>query len=335
MNGAVPFSSASERFAIVDAGTNTFLLLIAELFDKTLTIIEDAHRIARLGSRASASGSIGQEAIERVLQIALHYNKLCQQSDVSTLLLAGTAVFRTAQNGAEVFSRIAKIFQLSRVYTRILSSQEEAQLSYLGSTFPILQRSSAAALVIDIGGGSTELTWGHGLQPYLWSSTPIGAVKLWEMVQAQRLSLDEVLQHVSAQLALVTPPFHSPYYAIAVAGTPVTLAGIAYGIPYTRWWEAHLRTLHREQVQELLLSLWNMPLEARCSHPAIHPDRAEILPAGAAILWVIMELLNLPALTVSIYGLRYGLLLQLLQELKGVELEQLQLIDTRVSATAR
>jgi exopolyphosphatase / guanosine-5'-triphosphate,3'-diphosphate pyrophosphatase len=163
MNGAVPFSSAPERFAIVDAGTNTFLLLIAELFDKTLTIIEDAHRIARLGSRASASGSIGQEAIERVLQIALHYNKLCQQSDVSTLLLAGTAVFRTAQNGAEVFSRIANIFQLPRVYTRILSPQEEAQLSYLGSTFPILQRSSAAALVIDIGGGSTELTWGHGL----------------------------------------------------------------------------------------------------------------------------------------------------------------------------
>jgi len=335
MNGVVLSSSVPERFAVVDAGTNTFLLLIAELCDKTLTIIEDVHHIARLGSYASVLGSIGQDAIERALQIASYYSELCRRSNVSTLLLAGTAVFRSAQNGAEVLSNIAQIFQLPNVHTRILKPQEEAQLSYLGSAFSILQRSSEAALVIDIGGGSTELTWGYGLHPHSWSSSPIGAVKLWEMVQAQQLSLDEVLQRVSVQLASVVPSSQPPYHVIAVAGTPVTLAGVAYGIPYTRWWETHLRTLRREQVQQLLISLWSMPLEVRRSHPAIHPDRAEILPAGAAILWVIMELLNLSALTVSIYGLRYGLLLQLLQELKGVELEQLQLIDTRGSATAR
>ncbi len=335
MNGAVPSSGVPERFAVVDAGTNTFLLLIAELRNKTLTIIDDKHHIARLGSRTSVLGSIGRDAVERALQIASYYSELCRQSNVSTLLLAGTAVFRTAQNGAEVLSNIAQTFQLSNTHVRILTPQEEAQLSYLGSAFPILQRSSETALVIDIGGGSTELTWGYGLHPHCWSSSPIGAVKLWEMVQAQQLSLDEVLQHVSAQLALMASPPHPLYHVIAVAGTPVTLAGVAYGIPYTRWWEAHLRTLRREQVQGLLTSLWSMPLEVRRSHPAIHPDRAEILPAGAAILWAIMELLSLPALTVSIYGLRYGLLLQLLQELKGVELEQLQLIDARVSATTR
>ncbi len=333
MNGAVLSSSAPERFAVVDAGTNTFLLLIAELYNKTLTIIEDVHHIARLGRYTSVLGNIGEDAIERALQIALYYSRLCRQYSVSTLLLAGTAVFRTAQNGAEVLSHIAQVFQLTRVRTRILTPQEEAQLSYLGSAFPIL-RSSEPALVIDIGGGSTELTWGHGLHPHSWSSSPIGAVNLWEMIQVQQLSLDEVLQHISAQLAPVVPSPRFPCHAIAVAGTPVTLAGIAYGIPYTRWWETHLRALRREQVRELLISLWSMPLEVRRSHPAIHPDRAELLPAGAAILWVIMELLHLPAFTVSIYGLRYGLLLQLLQELKGVEPEQLQLIDIRVSTTA-
>ncbi len=335
MNGAVLSSSAPERFAVIDAGTNTFLLLIAELYNKRLTIIEDIHHIARLGGYTSVLGNIGEDAIERALQIASYYSELCRQNNVSTLLLAGTAVFRTTQNGAEVLSNIAKTFQFSNTHVRILTPQEEAQLSYLGSAFPILQRSSETALVIDIGGGSTELTWGYGLHPHSWSSSPIGAVNLWEMIQVQQLPLDEVLQHISAQLAPVVPFPRSPCHAIAVAGTPVTLAGIAYGIPYTRWWETHLRALRREQVRELLISLWNMPLEVRRSHPAIHPDRAEILPAGAAILWVIMELLHLSAFTVSIYGLRYGLLLQLLQELKGVELEQLQLIDTRGSTTAR
>ncbi len=304
---------------MLDMGTNTFLLLIAEwqARERTLTIIRDEHCIARLGAGVAETGSIAPDSIERALKIASFYNEICSTSSPRLLWGIGTAVFRRAQNSSEALDKISKCFQCCPSRWIVLSPEEEAQLSYWGALLPYFPATSA--LVIDIGGGSTELIVGRQSKSCSMVSLPLGAVWLWEKVCSDNDSVDTARKFVKELLKTTPlPKLDEHCQAYATAGTPVTLAAIVHGVPYHQWWRVHKSILSREHVEKLLSWLWQLSVEERRQLPSVHPERAEILPAGALILAVLMEYFRLPTVRVSVLGLRYGALWKLLQEEEGV-----------------
>ncbi|MCS7169869.1 MAG: hypothetical protein NZ949_04525 [Candidatus Kapabacteria bacterium] len=303
-----------KRWAVLDMGTNTFLLLIAEWQTQTnkLIILVDECTIPRLGTMLPQTGTISQEAVERAEAIASYYNHLCQAHRVAELWAIGTASFRNARNVEEAAAAILRHFHCPTTFST-LTPEQEAQYSFWGAVFPSF--SAVPTLVLDIGGGSTEFIIGKGWEISAAGSLPLGAVWLWEMANqdgwdvetAYRFLNDFIASH---QMVYFPQP---PIRAYAVAGTPVTLAGLLMGIPYKRWWLTHGTSIARTDLEQLLPRLWRMPLRERRRLSAVHPKRADILPAGALILLVLMEYFDLPRVQTSVYGLRYGALLALLR----------------------
>jgi exopolyphosphatase/guanosine-5'-triphosphate,3'-diphosphate pyrophosphatase len=320
------------RWAVLDMGTNTFLFLLGEWRreNNKLIIIADEHRIARLGEGVSQPNRITESSVERARNIALEYNELCCAYLPQKLWAVGTAVFRRAQNGKEVAQDILQVFSCCPVVATVLAPEEEALFSFWGAVLP--SPFQGPTVVIDIGGGSTEIILGHGIEVVYRTSLPIGALWLWEEFskdqdfEAAHAFVGEVIRsHLPRE-------FVRPAVAYAVAGTPVTLAGILQGVPYGEWWRVQGAQIRYSELLSLLSWLWHTSVEERRRHPCIHPERADILPAGALILAVLMEYLRLPSLRVSIYGLRYGVFYELLRREEGFNpAEPFQLRDPRLT----
>ncbi len=303
------------RWAILDMGTNTFLLLIAEweAVHRRLRVLQDVHAVPRIGASICYSKEIMTSSLERAISIALIYNKLCIRHTVRKLWAVGTAPFRCAQNAVGVAREILSRFTCPHLLT-ILTPQQEALYSYRGALFSEAVNVKKRYMVIDVGGGSTEIIYGIGWDPLFVSSLPVGAVWLWEHASRQRWSLKEAALYVRETILeyLRLSPPHYPTQVYAIAGTPITLAMIYQGIEYTQWWRAHGIEMSRNQLEEMTSSLWHSSLDERRASVSIHPARADIIPAGALLLVQLMHLLGISSLKVSIYGLRYGVLLELL-----------------------
>lgn len=300
------------RWGILDMGSNTLLLLLAtwENEHNKLRIIADEHFIARLGAAVPEKGTIGDRELRRATQVALFYNELCRCHAVQKIWAIGTAVFRKAKNANEVIASLSQCFMCNFEAT-ILSPEQEALLSFWGAELP--KQSKQLVAVIDIGGGSTELTVGVQWEVLQSFSLPLGALWLWERAQHHGWGLERIRSFVKEMVSDTLPSLRSPACerAYVLAGTPVTLAGILSGIPYQEWWRTHGSVISRDDLTSLLPWLWNRREHLR-DLPTVHPDRADILPAGAVILDALLEHLCLPSVSVSVYGLRYGALCALL-----------------------
>ncbi|MCS7176604.1 MAG: hypothetical protein NZ960_03105 [Candidatus Kapabacteria bacterium] len=304
-------------------GTNTFLLLVAkwDAAEQHLSVLEDRVAVVRLGENVARTGRIRESSIERAIEVVKFYNNLCLIRQVALIWMVGTEVFRRSLNAIDVVEKLRKYFTAPSSVV-ILSPAEEARLSLYGAVFGDFP--DGPITVVDIGGGSTEIVYGSRMEINSFVSIPIGAVWLQEHIDAKGWDIQESMSFVSDILRKWLPPIPQlPGHAYAVAGTPITLAGLLAGLPYQRWWEVHGALLTRHEVTCLLQWLWNTPIEERRRHPAIHPQRADILPGGTLILAAIMEALQLSAVRVSIYGLRYGALYEKLKDWEGVDIARL------------
>lgn len=309
--------------AALDIGTNTLLMVVAELsldahlignthdhdmqrwhapsYDLIRKVIADEHRIARLGEGVDRSGWICQAAIERAAAIIHEYRSIADAAGVTARIAVGTSVFRAARNSAKV----AEFFEeLWGAPIDVLSGQEEAELCYRGTV-----HHGASAAVLDIGGGSTELTIGEHSRVLARQSIELGAVRLAERFWKSHPAPADVLQAawqctVAAFAPFATLPSMENIYA--VAGTPTTLALMAQGLNYSEWQRADGYILERTTIERLWQQLAAASLEELCSFPGVHPQRADILPAGALLLRTVMDVLGVDALTISTRGLRYG-----------------------------
>lgn len=310
-------------WAVLDMGTNTFLLLVAkwDAVEQHLSVLEDRLAVVRLGENVARTSRIQESSMERAIEVVKFYNNLCLTHQVALIWMVGTEVFRRSTNAIDVVEKLKKCFTLPSLAT-ILSPADEARLSLYGAVFGDFP--SGPITVVDIGGGSTEIVFGNGMEINSFISIPIGAVWLQERIDAEGWDIQESMSFVNDILQKWLPPIPQLLgYAYAVAGTPITLAALIAGLPYQRWWEVHGALLTRYEVTCLLRWLWNTPTEERRHHPAIHPQRADILPSGTLILAAIMEALRLSAVRVSIYGLRYGVLYEKLKDWEGVDISRL------------
>jgi len=167
------------RSAVIDVGTNSVLLLIAENAGQgnaNITVHRDESRITRLGEGMGTGGIINRDAIQRTVDTLIEYKAICKKHSVESIFVTGTEIFRQASNAGDVIKRIKKDTDLD---LEIISGEEEAEFSFR-SVIPDKSGNDDNFVVIDIGGGSTEIIAGTKKGPTFIKSFNIGAVSLYE-----------------------------------------------------------------------------------------------------------------------------------------------------------
>jgi exopolyphosphatase/guanosine-5'-triphosphate,3'-diphosphate pyrophosphatase len=296
-----------KRVASIDIGTNTILLLIAKVEDGEIHPLFEIETVARLGEGVQKNGILLQEAMERGFQTLTQYLKWCQEMEVQKIFAIGTSALREAKN-SELFLKMSK--EKLDLTIEIISGEEEAQLSFL-AVAKDLKEVEEAILVVDVGGGSTEFILGRDNQIIQWSSLPLGSVRFTEQfllsdpVQEEEWKKMEDKIH---QLLLKIPRAKKPLIMVAVGGTATTLASVEQGLEEFIPEKIHHFVLKKEAFEKQVLLYRSKTIDGRKKIPGLPPARAEVILAGAAILYMAMVKIKCPSVMISCHGVRYGVL---------------------------
>jgi exopolyphosphatase/guanosine-5'-triphosphate,3'-diphosphate pyrophosphatase len=296
-----------ERVASIDIGTNTILLLIAEVEEGALKPLLEKETIVRLGEGVQKNGILLEEAMERGSQTLDQYLKECQKMGVQRIFAAGTSALREARNSDHFLERVEEKLNLS---IEIISGEEEAQLSFLAVTRD-LKEPRKPILVIDVGGGSTEFILGRGDRITQWVSLPLGSVRFTEQFLLSDPVHEEEWENMERQiqkLLLRIPHPKEPFLMVAVGGTATTLASVEQGLAEFILEKIHHFGLGRKALKSQLDLYRSKTIEERRKIPGLFPARADVILAGGAILYWAMEKLECPSVLISCHGVRYGLL---------------------------
>jgi exopolyphosphatase/guanosine-5'-triphosphate,3'-diphosphate pyrophosphatase len=292
---------------VIDIGTNSTRLFIADIADGRVIRVERQSRVTRLGRGVDLSGQLSSEAIEATCEVISKYVATCGEAGVERTEAIATSAVRDAENGDAFVAELRERFALS---ARVLDGEEEARLTYLGAT---AERAAVeSALVIDIGGGSTELIVGHGERIDFHTSLQAGVVRHTERHIAADPPTTVELEALAADIrnliegALADRPVHGPSKGIAVAGTPTSLAAVELGLdPYDPE-RVHGLVLALPAIQRQLSLFAAAPLAERAEIVGLHPDRAPTIIAGVVILIEAMRAFGLDEVEVSEHDILYG-----------------------------
>ncbi len=296
--------------AIIDIGTNTVLMLIAER-GTPIQIIRDEHAIARLGEGVDTTHRIGEAAYERFAEIMRRYSSLIREYHVERVVAFATSAMRDATNRDEIIARTSDEFGIS---IELLSGAEEARWSFRGALFGIESANASGNIAtIDIGGGSTEISFGSDGTYLHGASADIGAVRLKEryLSSINDTSVRAAREAIAHALAPLIEGSGSIDKFIAVAGTPTSLAAMKHRLQTFDETIVNTTILDQEELGSLVDELLSLsPKALKSLYPVVSPARADILPAGALILQEAMNMLGVNAVRVSTKGVRYGVLLR-------------------------
>ena len=277
-----------KRIAVVDLGTNSTRLLVAEVTGSgQLEELERRTVVTRLGEGVDSTGRLHPDAIERVFDTLEEFKQLIEQHGAESTIGVGTSAVRDAQNGEQFRSQLSERFGIE---ARTISGAEESKLAFLGAT-SARPAGGEPILMLDIGGGSTEFVVGvPGSAPAFHVSTRAGSVRQTERHLRSDPPGEQELAAVAGEVAAIIEAEvprqirRDAAVGIAVAGTATTLAAIDQELePYDPS-RVHGYRLDRYAVEEILSHLAKIPLEARREITGLHPDRAPTIVAGAIIL---------------------------------------------------
>jgi exopolyphosphatase/guanosine-5'-triphosphate,3'-diphosphate pyrophosphatase len=298
------------RIAVVDIGSNSTRLLIADVADGRVTAeLERRSKVTRLGAGVDADGRLSDEAMERVYATLEEYRSVIDERGANRALAVLTSAVRDAANGSEFAQTVEQRYGLT---PHILTGDEEARLTFLGATSERDPDDPTPTLVIDIGGGSTELVIGTGHETSFHVSTQAGVVRQTERHIHEdpptEPELDELREDVRGIIAEGVAEEHrrAVKHAIAVAGSATSLAAIAQELdPYDPE-KVHGYLLRREQCEQILTRLAAIPLEQRRQVAGLHPDRAPTIIAGVVILIEVLKLFALHEVEISEHDILRG-----------------------------
>jgi len=297
----------SNRVAVVDIGSNSTRLLVAEVDAGLVSEVVRQSRVTRLGRGVDLSGQLSAEAIEAACEVIADYIEICAEAGVEQIEAIATSAVRDASNGEAFVAELRERFALS---ARVLDGDEEARLTYIGATCE--HPPSEPTVIIDIGGGSTELIVGIGQEIAFHTSLQAGVVRHTERHIAsdppKAIELEALASDVRALIekAIDGDRGVKASAGIAVAGAPTSLASIEMGLePYDPK-QVHGHTLTLTSIQRLLSQLASLPLAKRVETPGLHPDRAPTIVAGAVILVETMRAFALERIAVSEHDILYG-----------------------------
>jgi len=289
------------RYAAIDVGTNSVLLLVAERDSsgRWQPVIERAE-ITRLGKGVDQSKRLAPESIETTVKCLEAYAQEARAAGAQAIVASATSAARDASNGREFLDAARARAGLD---IEIIAGAEEARLSYASAHADF--GGERPLIVLDIGGGSTEFIYGtaDGQVQYR-HSFDVGSVRLTERFKGVANDVRKHLRQTFAQLPK-PPPLAR---LVGVAGTVTTLLAVSRAIePYDAA-KVHGAVMPRAEVHSVSQRLLMMDFEARKKLPGLQPKRADVIPAGAMILEEAMDAVNAHELVVSDRGLRWGLL---------------------------
>ena len=293
--------SRALRIAVLDLGTNSTRLFVADVEDGHVEQLERRTNITRLGQGVDSSGRLAEEAIDRALDTVAEYREAIDELRAERVVAIATSAVRDAANGGELLDALRERLGIE---ARVITGDEEARLTFLGATSG--GPDGEPTLVIDIGGGSTELVIGRpGADPDFHVSTQAGSVRQSERhITADPPPEDELRElraevHGILESRIPRKVREAVTQGIAVAGTATSLAAIAQELePYDPD-RVHGYLLSRAEAERILERLASVPLEERQQIAGLHPQRAPTIVAGAAILVEAMAAFGLDRVEVS------------------------------------
>ena len=300
------------RIAAIDIGTNTILMLIADVSaDGSLTVVRDEHVIARLGKGVDSLRRITPETFARVHSHLERYKNIADSCQVDKIVAGGTSALRDAANANEFTGFIRQSLGID---IEVLSGQKEAELTYQGAVSEFLNEEDPQPFaVLDIGGGSTELTTGVGSNLVSKESLDLGCVRLTERHLRASPPRESDLEGAMAEVMSWTGRLHrlpQQTKLLGVAGTVTTLAAIDLGLSS---YDPSLVSGHYCSggiVDRIAGRIRTMTLsEMLTEYPQIQEGRADIIFAGLLILRNCLMQLGLDGISASDRGLRFGMAL--------------------------
>ncbi len=289
----------SVRRLVIDIGTNSVLALLADVTDGQLEIISDRKATTRLGEGLSATGVLSQAAMKRTADAIIEFVK---NSGYDELIMIGTEALRIARNSSEFIEMVDHTVGQQPV---IISGLKEAELSFLGALYN-LKVAPENILLMDIGGGSSELVIANGPNISAAVSIPIGALKLNETVSEANLDIykTEASRIIKSIVGKLVVPVSTSI--IATGGTITSAAAINMGTGRFDSRLVHGSVLTAGEMLIIAGAFESADLNGRRQMIPFDPERAELILPGLAIFLCIMDIISRDSLTVSSGGIRYG-----------------------------
>ncbi len=297
--------------ASIDLGTNTCLMLLTDVESGQIKKVSgDYAKIIRLGEGVDKTGNLQPKAIERTLTCLAEYKEIISGAGLlpGDVVCVATSQARDASNGKAFFDKVES--ELSFRFM-VLSGKDEARLSFLGSLLPGMDPSNY--MVVDVGGGSTEsVTEQEG------RSVDLGSVRFTErylrsdpVTDGEFIKCLDKIDNKLEELAGWRNSIPADMQMLAVAGTATTLASWHLGLKEFDAKKVEEVQLTKDDLHRMVEGLKSMTVAERREQVGIEPKRADVLLAGAMIMWRTMEKMRFPNCSVSSRGLRYGVLMDL------------------------
>ncbi len=304
--------------ASIDIGTNTVILLVAEVVkdSRELLALRNEFRIPRMGKGLTPGNPFEEKAINTLMKILDEFDIIIKQYHCNTVLVKATNAFRIASNGQEIAKQITSKFGYN---FEIVPGEKEAILSFLGGITSSSDKNKKT-LVIDIGGGSTELIFGNGNEVFYKKSFPVGVVsgteKFFSSDPPSQNEVESFKEHISST-------FHELQFqnldiekAIAIAGTPTTLAAIKLDIDTFDESLVEGCILDYIEIEKFVSILSGISSkDILTKFKTVVSGREDVLLAGTTILSELMKLLNLKKVSVSTRGIRYGAIIDYIKNI--------------------
>jgi exopolyphosphatase/guanosine-5'-triphosphate,3'-diphosphate pyrophosphatase len=304
--------------AALDLGTNNCRLLVARPRGQEFEVVDSFSRIVRLGEGVVRSGRLTERAMARTLAALRICARIMARNRVERARCVATEACRRALNGVEFLARVQRSTGLE---LEILPNDQEGRLALLGC-LPLVEPLAEHVILIDIGGGSTELLWMHrqpagGAALRCTVSLPVGVVSLTESFvdRSDEARFEDMVRHVQGLLVPIEAVHRiraalsgARVQMLGTSGTVTTLAAFHLNLPRYDRRRIDGLILDAEAIDTVSRRLREMSNHARATHPCIGPGRADLVVAGCAILEAVLRSWPVPALRVADRGLREGIL---------------------------
>ena len=301
------------RIAAIDIGTNSVHMIVVQVrADHSFEIVDREKEMVRLGAGGLGGRALTELTMRSALQALAKFKRLAESHDVDEVIAAATSAVREAENGRDF---LATIRQRTGIQVRVISGTEEARLIHRAAVYGV-DVSDGAALVLDIGGGSVELTLGRGSQVRVAHSLKLGVIRLTErFVHSDPITrADErrMVSYITEMLFPVTEKIRGRGFArvVGTSGTILSLGALAVGEGRAVGSDAlRNRRVSLKQLRRVRKELTALDLAGRIGIPGLDPRRADLAVAGSVLICTVLRLLGARELTLCDLALREGLAL--------------------------
>ena len=302
--------------ASIDIGTNTALLLIAEVEISTgkITPLQNEHRMPRIGQGTKKSGVISSDRLKLLFTVLDEYDKIIRKFNCEQVIISGTNAFRMADNSPFISIEIKKIYGYD---LNVISGEQEAEYAYLGAISGV--EVSSNSVVIDIGGSSTEIIVGEGNKIIAKRSLQLGSVSATEQFLMHSPPLKPEIGNLKLEIQKSFSSIilkENPKQVIAIAGTATTLASMILGLKEFDEDEVHNCIITIQDIRIIIEDLnYLSASDILDKYGSVMYGREDIIFAGVYILLQFMESFRIENIKVSTRGIRYGAIVNYIRKI--------------------